>query len=101
VTARKKVYAMLGVNLDWAKAEQVKEEHFAYLDDLQERGDLMTAGLYADGSGGMFLVRAASLAEARGIAEQEPYCRHGVRRYDVKELDLTRLFSFKLQRSPS
>ena len=47
--------------------------HQAYLQRLRERGVLMLAGGFADGSGGAYVLEhVADLAEARAIAAADP-----------------------------
>lgn len=70
-----------------AKAvEEIRQEHFAYLADLEARGILLAAGPFMDGDGkrhgaGMMILRAASIKEADRIAAQEPYRKYGLRRH--------------------
>ena len=64
--------------------------HLAYQKDLEARGITFAAGPFADDaeqlwSGeGMIIVRAASLAEAKAIADADPMHRSGVRRYRIR-----------------
>lgn len=64
--------------------------HLTYQKDLEARGITFAAGPFADDaeqdwSGeGMIIVRAASLAEARAIAEADPMHSSGVRRYRIR-----------------
>ncbi len=64
--------------------------HLAYQKDLEARGVTFAAGPFADDaetqwSGeGMIIVRAASLAEARAIADADPMHASGVRRYRIR-----------------
>lgn len=64
-------------------------EHLAYLHDLEERGLLFASGPQRaedgtwDGSG-VCVLRATSLAEAREIAEKEPFHVAGFRRNEVR-----------------
>jgi uncharacterized protein YciI len=50
----------------------VIDAHYAFLDHLKEQGALELAGPFADKSGGAYLIRAASLAEAQTIAYSDP-----------------------------
>ncbi len=67
----------------------VLTEHLDFIDDLEARGVLFGAGPFRhedgnwDGSG-MAIVRAASIEEARTIAESEPFHRAGLRTNTVK-----------------
>lgn len=63
---------------------EIREEHFAYLTDLEARGILLAAGPFMDRDGarhgaGMMILRAASIEEADRIAAEEPYRKHGLR----------------------
>ena len=64
--------------------------HLAYQKDLEARGITFAAGPFADDaeqqwSGeGMIIVRAASLEEARAIADADPMHSSGARRYRIR-----------------
>jgi uncharacterized protein YciI len=67
----------------------LREEHFAYVSELERRGVLFAAGPFVDEAGtsqggGMFIVRAQSMEEAEEIARQEPYIRDGYRHFRVQ-----------------
>ena len=46
--------------------------HYAFLQDLRERGILEQAGPFTDRSGGAYVLSAESLDAARALAEQDP-----------------------------
>lgn len=46
--------------------------HYAFLQDLRDRGIVEQAGPFTDSSGGAYVIRADSLDEARAVAEQDP-----------------------------
>ena len=50
----------------------VIEAHYAFLEGLKRKGLLEMAGPFTDKSGGAYLIRAASLDEARAIAFSDP-----------------------------
>jgi hypothetical protein len=66
------------------------EEHLAYQVDLEARGIMFGAGPFAndaeaDWEGeGMVIVRAASLHEARAIAEADPMHKSGARKFRIR-----------------
>lgn len=66
------------------------EEHLAYQVDLEARGIMFGAGPFADDTEtnwegeGMVIVRAASLAEARAIAEADPMHKSGARKFRIR-----------------
>jgi len=62
----------------------VLEAHLAYLDEIERAGHLFLAGPFVqeDGpstGGGLFVLRARSLAEAQAIAARDPYTAGGYR----------------------
>jgi uncharacterized protein YciI len=68
--------------------EEMARRHRAYLQDLFDRKILMGSGAAKDETGqrhagGVVILRAKSLADARQIAEQEPYCREGQRAVEI------------------
>ena len=46
--------------------------HYRILDELRDRALLEEAGPFTDKTGGAYVLRAASLEEARSIAEEDP-----------------------------
>jgi uncharacterized protein YciI len=50
----------------------VIDAHYAFLDRLRAEGRLELAGPFTDKSGGAYLIRAASLEEARALAFSDP-----------------------------
>jgi uncharacterized protein YciI len=63
--------------------------HLEYQRDLEKRGVIVAAGPLSDESGtewtgkGMIVLRAATLQEARAIADADPMHRDGVRTYEI------------------
>ena len=51
---------------------QIRPAHYRFLDDLRSRGQLEQAGPFTDMSGGAYVLRAGSLAEAVQISQQDP-----------------------------
>ncbi len=47
-------------------------DHYAFLDRLRSEGNLELAGPFTDKSGGAYIIRAASLEEARAVAFSDP-----------------------------
>ncbi len=48
------------------------DAHYAYLQSLRERNVIDMAGPFSDRSGGAYLLRVASFAEAKEIAFKDP-----------------------------
>lgn len=66
-------------------------EHLAYLQNLEADGHLMMAGPVSDASGenmqgaGMLVLRAASMDEARALADADPMHSTGARAYTLRK----------------
>lgn len=74
--------------------EDVKESlpsHLAYQRDLELRGILVMAGPLSDPTGeimvgaGLIIYRAASMEEARGLAEADPMHQSGARGFTLRK----------------
>ncbi len=61
--------------------------HLQFLDELRAEGRVELSGGFSDRSGGAWLLRAASLAEATVIAERDPLNLHGASTITVREWD--------------
>jgi uncharacterized protein YciI len=50
----------------------VIDAHYAFLERLRQQGQLELAGPFTDKSGGAYLIKAASLEEAKALAFSDP-----------------------------
>jgi uncharacterized protein len=85
----KRLYVILSRPTDRGGRDVVRDEHRAYILDLERRGVLFAAGPEVDENDrsqgpGIIIVRAASLAQAKQIADAEPFHRHGFREYEIR-----------------
>jgi uncharacterized protein YciI len=64
--------------------------HRTHLAALKDRGVLEASGPFTDQSGGAYLIRAASLEDARAIAVADPVHLTGASEVTVHEWDDTR-----------
>ena len=64
--------------------EALIRAHVAWLKGLEARGQLVLAGPFADGSGGMLVLRSASLEAAAALAGEDPFVRAGSARPEVR-----------------
>lgn len=55
-----------------------RDEHVAYLNQLEDAGSLVAAGPYGDLSGGTILYRADTEAEVEALVAGDPYTRFDV-----------------------
>jgi uncharacterized protein YciI len=58
--------------------------HVEFLRELDRKGQLVLAGPFQDGVGGMIIVRAESLATARAIAEADPFVAGGYESFELR-----------------
>jgi uncharacterized protein YciI len=63
----------------------VADPHRRFLDELRANGQLELQGPFTDQSGGAYLLRAASLAQANAIVARDPLIVSGASRATVYE----------------
>jgi uncharacterized protein len=88
---RKRLYVLLSKPL--VAPEQLKPvlaAHLDYMIGLEKRGIIFASGPLADAERppqgeGLTILRAASAAEARAIAEGDPFFKNGLRTFALKE----------------
>jgi uncharacterized protein YciI len=88
---RKKFYAVFSTAV--AAPDAIKEVlplHLEYMIGLEKKGLVFASGPLTDEGGeprgeGLTILRAASAAEARRIAEGDPFFVRGLRTFEVKE----------------
>jgi uncharacterized protein len=64
--------------------------HLEYMIGLEKRGLIFASGPISDGDGppsghGLTVLRAASAAEARALAEADPFYVNGLRTFELKQ----------------
>lgn len=64
-------------------ASDVVNLHAAHLEELDNDGKLVLAGPIPERAGGLIVLRAASLAEAKAIAEEDPMVRGAYQTYEL------------------
>ena len=88
---RKKLYVVLSKPLVAPEhLRPVLAAHLDYMIDLEKRGIIFASGPLAGPEQqpqgeGLTIVRAASAAEARAIAEGDPFFKNGLRTFELKE----------------
>jgi uncharacterized protein len=88
---RKKLYVVLSKPV--VPPEKLKPflmAHLEYMIGLEKRGLVFASGPLADGEGppsgqGLTVLRASSAAEARALAEGDPFFVNGLRSFELKE----------------
>lgn len=62
-----------------------RPKHLEYLIDVHNNGELIVAGRYKNGTGGLIIVHTISYERALEIAENDPYIINKVRDFDILE----------------
>jgi uncharacterized protein YciI len=89
--ARKKLYVLISTPVvPPDKLRPFLMAHLEYMIDLEKGGFVFASGPLADGEGpptghGLTVLRARSAAEARMIAEGDPFFVNGLRTFELKE----------------
>jgi len=76
--------AMLPI-LDQELNAKHRPAHLDYINKLYLEGKVVMAGPFTDKRGGMVIYRAASLEEARQLAEADPAVTTGARTLELRE----------------
>ncbi len=63
---------------------EIIKEHVAYLKTLDEKGIFVSGGPFIDYKGGMVIVKAANIEEARVIAENDPFIKNGYETFEIR-----------------
>ncbi|HEX3938801.1 MAG TPA: YciI family protein [Xanthobacteraceae bacterium] len=88
---RKKLYVVLSKPaVPPEKLKPFLMAHLEYMIGLEKRGLVFASGPLADGEGppsgqGLTVLRASSAAEARALAEGDPFFVNGLRSFELKE----------------
>ena len=88
---RRKLYVVLSkASPTPEKLKALLPSHLEYMIGLEKRGVLFASGPLADGNeppsgAGLTIVRAGSAAEAREMADADPFVKNGLRQYELKE----------------
>ncbi|RKZ18783.1 hypothetical protein DRQ50_03460 [bacterium] len=77
-----KAYARYVIMLEPApgadkRTKELIRAHVSYLKELDLQGTLVLAGPFVDRAGGMLIIRADSMDEARTIADRDPFVTAG------------------------
>lgn len=67
--------------------DDIMKEHMAYTGRAMECGMILTSGLKADMSGGLFVMKAKALKDIEAYLSAEPFNVHGIQEYKVTEFE--------------
>jgi len=88
---RKKLYVVLSTPaVPPDRLQPFLMAHLEYMIGLEKRGLVFASGPLSDGEGpptgqGLTILRAKSAAEARALAEADPFFANGLRSFELKE----------------
>ncbi|MDU4698270.1 MULTISPECIES: YciI family protein [Paenibacillus] len=80
----KRYVILLSLNPGRQLERDLIREHVAHLRELDRNGQLVMCGPFLDYKGGMVIIQAASLEEAREIAERDPFVKSGAENYELR-----------------
>jgi uncharacterized protein len=70
---------------DATKVQAVRPTHRQYLTTLKDKGQLVLAGPFTDGSGSLIVYEAATVEEAEALLQSDPFFAHGIfTRYQLR-----------------
>jgi uncharacterized protein YciI len=87
---KKKLYVVLSKAVaPGPRLKEVLSDHLRYMIDLEKKGLVFASGPLTEEGGeprgeGLTILRAANAAEARMIAEADPFYREGLRTFEVR-----------------
>jgi len=87
---KKKLYVVLSKAIaPGPRLKEVLPDHLRYMIDLERKGLVFASGPLTEDGGeprgeGLTILRAANAAEARMIAEADPFYREGLRTFEVR-----------------
>ena len=68
--------------------KEIIKSHVEYLRGLESSGKLILSGPFTDYPGGMVIILAEDLIEARDIANSDPFIASGCKTYEIRTLKL-------------
>ena len=78
-----RVYVILLHYTEFKITRELIESHVAYLRELEKEDRLVLCGPFAENKGGMVIIRAGSIDEAKAISERDPFVQLKARRPEV------------------
>lgn len=70
-------------------SEELIRNHISFLRKLDREEKLVMCGPFTDRRGGMIVLKAASIEEAKQIAANDPFVQEGVRSFEVRSWELS------------
>lgn len=80
---------LLSINHGKKLTESVIREHISFLRNLEEKNQLVLCGPFLDYKGGMVVIRAESMEQAKVIAESDPFITSGLESYEIRTMEVS------------
>ncbi|MBI2519957.1 MAG: hypothetical protein HYV97_06060 [Bdellovibrio sp.] len=77
-------YVILLTRTDTPFSESLIRRHVEYLRELERKEQLVLCGPFTDYSGGMVIIKAASLEEAQNIVGHDPFVSEGAETFEIR-----------------
>ena len=77
---------MLTKNPGRSFTDEAVQAHVEHIKELDRKERLVLCGPFLDGEGGMIVIRASSIIEARSIAEADPFVTGGFETCEIRTL---------------
>ncbi|WP_410771766.1 YciI family protein [Fontibacillus sp. BL9] len=84
-----KYVILLSMNPGKSFNEELIRSHVAYLRELDSMGKLVMCGPFADAPGGMVIIEAENLEEAKALAERDPFVKSGTENYELRAWEIS------------
>jgi hypothetical protein len=78
-------FAAFQTILNPERTDAARQPHLDFLAKMVADGHISAWGRFPDGSGGLTIFQAASLEDARKLAEADPFVSEGARRLELRE----------------
>lgn len=79
-----KYVILLTLNPGKSLDEELISGHVAHLRELDRLGHLVMCGPFSDYKGGMIVIEADTIEQARQIAERDPFVKSGAENYELR-----------------
>lgn len=80
---------LLNDNKNKPTTREAVRAHVQHLKTLDKNKQLVLCGPFTNYAGGVVIIKAANLDQAKQIAENDPFVKDGFRSYEVRELELS------------
>ncbi|TCJ02813.1 YciI family protein [Cytobacillus praedii] len=80
---------LLSINHGKKLTEPVIRKHISFLRKLEEKNQLVLCGPFLDYKGGMVIIRAESMEEAKAVAESDPFITSGLESYEIRTMEVS------------